>query len=596
MSVAELITRRAPITAGSFDPETRTFETVLSTGAAVQRRDARGDFDEVLDLTGVDPAALVGLPYLDGHRQSGSADVIGKIVAAWKEGAKLIGRVQLSAAEGVRDIATKIGEGILRDTSIGYGAASRTESVDPKTGRRTVTIEPQIREASIVPIGADPAARIRSDMMPNEPTTPEDQPGDRTEIRAAVLDAARIYGMTAEWAEDQITNAADVGAVRAAAFATAMGQSAPVIRTQHANQNDNDNPAVILERRANALFARVSGTAPDDAARQYMTDSIADHARGILTLRGVSATGMDREQILLRAAQLTTSDFTNLLTGVGNRALMPSYQAAQSPLKALARQALLPDFRATTKLKLSGIGQLEKVSESGEIKATSRSEATESYALDTYGSIFALSRKAIINDDLGAFRDWANAAGQAAASTENQLMFSMLTVSSGAGPVMAEDNKRLFHADHGNLAGSGTALGQDAMSDARKALRGMTATDGETLINVVPKFLLVGPEMETQAEMFLTETSPMTYTDVNPFASKLTLLVEPRITDYSWYVFADPAAVPVFEYAYLSSAQGPQMASREGWDVLGMEFRVTLDFSSGAIDWRGAYRNPGSAS
>jgi hypothetical protein len=59
-------------------------------------------------------------------------------------------------------------------------------------------------------------------------------------------------------------------------------------------------------------------------------------------------------------------------------------------------------------------------------------------------------------------------------------------------------------------------------------------------------------------------------------------------------VFADPTILPVLEYAYLSSAQGPQMSSREGWDVLGMEFRVVLDFGAGAVDWRGAYLNEGS--
>ena len=52
--------------------------------------------------------------------------------------------------------------------------------------------------------------------------------------------------------------------------------------------------------------------------------------------------------------------------------------------------------------------------------------------------------------------------------------------------------------------------------------------------------------------------------------------------------------LPVLEYAYLASAPGPQMSSREGWDVLGMEFRVVLDFGAGAVDWRGAYRNPGA--
>ncbi len=45
---------------------------------------------------------------------------------------------------------------------------------------------------------------------------------------------------------------------------------------------------------------------------------------------------------------------------------------------------------------------------------------------------------------------------------------------------------------------------------------------------------------------------------------------------------------------YLSSAQGPQLSSRDGWEVLGREFRVTLDFGAGATDHRGAYRNAGA--
>ncbi len=105
---------------------------------------------------------------------------------------------------------------------------------------------------------------------------------------------------------------------------------------------------------------------------------------------------------------------------------------------------------------------------------------------------------------------------------------------------------------------------------------------------------MVGPELETNAEQLLTTINATTTDDVNPFAGKLTLAVEPRITDDQWFLFADPASVPVLEYSYLSSAPGPQMSSREGWETLSVEYRVYLDFGAGAVDWRGAVRNPGA--
>ena len=314
-----------------------------------------------------------------------------------------------------------------------------------------------------------------------------------------------------------------------------------------------------------------------------MADSLRDHARAAVEATGTSTRGMDADT-LFRAAMHTTSDFPGLLTGTGNRTLMGAHQAAQSPIKTtLARQATLPDFRPGTRLKLFDVGLLEKVTETGEIKSTTRGEAKESYSLDTYATQFAISRKALINDDLGALRDWASTAGRMAAETEANLLLKLLL----SNPVMGEDGVALFHATHGNTA-AGAALAVTALDAARKAMRGMKALDGKTPINATPKYLVVGPELETTAEQVLASIYATTVADTNPFSGKLTLLVEPHITDESFYVFADPAVLPVLEYSYLSSAQGPQMASREGWDVLGMEFRVVLDFGCGAVDWRGA--------
>jgi len=69
------------------------------------------------------------------------------------------------------------------------------------------------------------------------------------------------------------------------------------------------------------------------------------------------------------------------------------------------------------------------------------------------------------------------------------------------------------------------------------------------------------------------------------------LVVEPRIPDTDWYLFGDQTTAPVLELAYLVSAPGPQIESREGWDVLGREFRVVHDLGVGAVDFRGAYRS-----
>ncbi len=326
-----------------------------------------------------------------------------------------------------------------------------------------------------------------------------------------------------------------------------------------------DDTATTMQRRGDALYSRMSGEAPKDEAKPYMHESLRDVMRACVEAAGVSTRTMDADQ-LIRAAMHTTSDFPQLLSSTGNRTLMAAYQVAQSPVKTtLARQSTMNDFRTGSRLKLSDVGALEKISESDEIKHTTRGESSESYALDTYATQFAISRKALINDDLNAFRDWGQTAGRMAAETEANLLLNLLQ----SNPTMNKDGTTLFHSNHGNLAASGVSFGSagdfDALADARKALRTMKGLDGKTPINATPKYLLNGPESETEAEKLLTQIYAATYGDANPFAGALSLLVEPRITDASWYVFADPAMLPVLEYSYLSSAQGPQMSSREGW-------------------------------
>ena len=364
-----------------------------------------------------------------------------------------------------------------------------------------------------------------------------------------------------------------------------------------------DNPAFALDAMGDALAARMSGGTPKAPARAFMHMSLPDMAKHLLDKAGARTTGMSRSQIVDAAMSgapglHTTTDFPTLLRDGGRRVLAQSYEVATSPIRsALCGVRDVPDFRETTTVRLGEFPKLEKIAEHGAVKFGSATEVKQGYRLETYGKSFGLTREAIVNDDLTAFGNVARWSGSAAAETEAQILVDLLTANSGAGPTMS-DGKALFHADHGNLAGTGAAIDYGTLSAARTALRRTKGIDGTTSISVPARYMLVAPENETNAEkLLLAAYIPSGGGDVqvNPMAGKLELLVEPRLTAAPWYLFADPALGPVLEVSYLQgTGRAPQLKTFEGQDYLGVWFRVVHDFGAGVIGWRGAYRNAGA--
>jgi hypothetical protein len=600
MTIARLV-RAHDAQPRTLDAQARSVEVIFTTGAPVQRRDFEGPFSEVLSLdpSAVNLSRVRGMPVLNAHRGTDLAHVLGVVREASVDGTAGRATIVFSRRPDVDPFFQDVQDGILRNVSVGYTVEKWADSTDPKTGGRMRTAMRWTPvEISFVPVAADAGATVRQEenMEHTETvaTTPALPPAvTRAQTDAEIRRIASIAGLDGSFADDLITRAATVEQARAAAFAALEQRAGGPVRTASvAIGPSGDDPAVVIERMAEALTCRLRPSAkPSDAARPYMHRRLVEMAAELLTLRGERGVSIMSPDMILQRAH-TTSDFPQLLTATGNRMLLPAYEAAASPLKALARPTTIGDFRAKTALRLGAMGKLEKVNEHGEVTHTTRSEAKESYKLDTFGRIFALTRQAMINDDLGAFSDWAAVMGRAAAETEASQLVALLTDNSGAGPTM-DDGQALFHSSHGNVAGSGGAIDVTTLGTGRQALRDQKGLAGEP-INVVPKFLLVSSAKETLAEQVLATLYPSQVSEANPFQGRLTLMVEPRLSGNPWYLFADPAQAPVLEYAYLSSAPGPQVAMREGWDVLGAEFRVILDFGCGAVDYRGAYRNAGA--
>ncbi|TIS46184.1 prohead protease/major capsid protein fusion protein [Mesorhizobium sp.] len=565
----------------ALNEQTLTVPVVFATSTPVKRHDAKGPYQEVLSMRGLRIQEGADYPLQLDHDTS-SRSTVGRIHSVNIEGDKAVAQARFSAADDLKPIRQRVADGTLPHLSAGYVVHRWVESVDAKGVRTKTAVDWSLVEVSITPVPADPNSRIqRSNEEMDEDEVIELTPAQH---RAEIRTIGRAAGMKAEDIDAMVDEDLTADEAKARAFEHMQTRRSPTIRVV----TSHEDPAAIQTRAADALAFRMGGVAELPAAsREFAAMSLLDLARDCLTRSGVSVRGLSVDEVFQRAAH-GTSDFPLVVSNAANKTLLGAYQAAESPLKTIARQRQLPNFKESTSIRLGGMGRLEKLSEHGEITATSRAESGEKLSLATYARRFDLTRKLMIDDDTGAFGDIVAALGQAAAQTEADLLVSQLL----SNPVMS-DGVAVFHANHGNLS-TGAALAETSLSDARLAMRQRKDLDGKTLISAAPKYLLVGPELETTAEKLLSAIQATRTDDVNPFAGKLSLLVEPRIDDDQWYVFADPARLAGLQYAYLSGAQGPQIQRQEMWDSLGVSFRVFEDFGAGWTDFRAAQKNPGA--
>lgn len=583
--VSEVLTRKAPAKS-SWNAETRTLDVRASTFADVQRYrfiERLSPEPSAWDLRRVDSPA--GVPLLSGHNAYDFDAKLGVVTAAQVRRDGLQVTVKLSETESADRLVRDIEAGIGAAVSIGYSVTEWLLDESGDTPIRTATAI-TLLEVSVVSIAADPGAAVRSlnpqvseAQMPDSPAPREFTP----EMRAALVEKYGLGGAFlrrhASVSEIEFRGAV-LDAIERRQERTVTFPAVDTANYGRTIDGDGETRAI-----ADALLARANPRhQPSEHARQFTGLTMVEVARRCLEATGQRSYGSPSE-VISRSLH-STSDFPLILGDVLNKSLAAAYAPAAAALKVVARQTTARDFRDKHHVRLSEGPGLEKVNESGEFKRGTFGESREKYRLGTFGKVFGITRQALINDDLGAFVDIPAQLARTASALEAKTLADVVVANAAM-----SDGVALFHANHGNLI-TAAALGTASLTEARKAMRAQVGLTGE-LISVTPKYLVVGPALETQAEQLLASITATKSADVNPFSGRLELIVEPRLAGIGWYVAASPWEVDGLEYCYLEGQEGPQIESRAGFDVDGLEVRVRLDFAAAFVDHRGWVKNPG---
>ena len=314
--------------------------------------------------------------------------------------------------------------------------------------------------------------------------------------------------------------------------------------------------------------------------------------------------GFDNETI--RAAFSSVS-LPGILSNVANKKLLQSYETQPIIAMKLCSTGDLNDFKENDRFRLTDVGDLLPIAADGEIKDGGLIEESAKNQLDTYGKKFCLTRKMIINDDLGAFMKVPTAMGNRAARLIDQLFFSRLL----SNPAQA-DGKALFSTNHKNLlSGASSALSSDSLKKAIQLFLDQVDADGQP-ISVEPKYLLVPTALKHLAiELTQGATLIMSGTD-NAVRPALNVLSDENLQVISspylgnsayegssqtgWYLFGDPKTVDTWEIGFLKGKRTPTVERGEtDFNTLGLWFRVYFDLGVREQDHRGMVKANGAA-
>lgn len=596
----------APLLADGTSGGNPKFSLVGYTGRAIRQAWSRTPL--VVDLAGMDTTSQVVAVMLDhqydmDHAVGQAADVknsgtdltvAGEVIG---EGPEVTKAMNL-ARKGWKFQAS-IGADVGRIENIAAG-----ESVEVNgrqfSGPISVVRASTLREVSIVLFGADAAtsAAIAAEANEGLPMAHDANQTPAEPIKAQAEDAATVA------VAPETVKATNEPKAPGVDYADVVKQLKAELKAELLAGIRADRPAApavhVVAKPAEddkTLLASIclAGNLPD-VEKQFSEPVLeAAHKRrniGVqeMLLRAAKANGYEGDvyrvtdgnlRQVLRAA-FATHSIANVTGTAYGKFLLNGYNAVESVWDRISMIRPVSDFKAVTGIRVNGGFVFEEVGAAGELKSAEASDEARSFGAKSYGRISSITRRDIINDDLGALTVVPQRLGRGAALRFNTNFWAEFIAS----------NASYFSAA---TAGSGNAFSLTSLKAAVAAYRKLTDADGQPL-GVAPAMLLLPPELEIAgAEAMgsaLVHGASGVTPSTNVLAGRYQVVSSAYLTSATtWWLVANPGDLNAMEVLFLNGNRNPVVEQAEAdFDTLGIQVRGYFDFGVAKGEPKSCYR------
>ena len=373
-----------------------------------------------------------------------------------------------------------------------------------------------------------PAAAAPAPTVTPEPTRAAGDPVDLDSVRAAAVreaqeaDKARVASIRTMagdsvdralvdkaidkgWSEEQASRA--FLAHVADKVEPGVGQTGPGIRVFDGGVSQEAiTDSLIL--RAGAFAepgehvsneARFALEKRHELASREGRRSLMDIARDAILLDGRD---IPRDQKELFERAFSGGALSNIFTTSANVVLLQSYALFDDSTRGWTSERDLPNYLQHDAISGHGVGPLRPLGSGGKAKDMDLGDEKESYRPFRYAGNLTIDEMDLINDAVHLLITSPKEMGIAAAQLRPESVLYVLL----SNPALDVDSTAIFHADHSNLATTGSALAEATLQAGLIALANQTDQRGRVL-NLKATHLLVPADLDFTADQLLNSTS-----------------------------------------------------------------------------------------